>query len=324
MQMVEKLQQLFETYRQARPFDGTPQGLYEPVNYVMDLGGKRLRPAMVLLGYRLFDAQVEKALPLAYAVEVFHNFTLVHDDIMDAAPLRRGQPTVHHAFDVNRAILSGDVMLILAYEYLAQLPQTAFLPEVLRVFNQVAREVCEGQQLDMEFETRLQVAIPEYIRMIELKTAVLLAGSLAIGAIAAGASREDVTRLYDFGRFSGIAFQLQDDLLDAFGESEKVGKRIGGDIAQNKKTFLWLKALELASPAQLSELNALCQPGVEVEEKINRVLEIYRTLGIEEAAQQEKQYYMELAFQKLQAVQGAEEDKTTLKQLAYLLLNRDF
>lgn len=324
MQMVEKLQQLFETYRQARPFDGTPQGLYEPVNYVMDLGGKRLRPAMVLLGYRLFDTQVEKALPLAYAVEVFHNFTLVHDDIMDAAPLRRGQPTVHHAFDVNRAILSGDVMLILAYEYLAQLPQTAFLPEVLRVFNQVAREVCEGQQLDMEFETRLQVAIPEYIRMIELKTAVLLAGSLAIGAIAAGASREDVARLYDFGRFSGIAFQLQDDLLDAFGESEKVGKRIGGDIAQNKKTFLWLKALELASPAQLSELNALCQPGVEVEEKITRVLEIYRTLGIEEAAQQEKQYYMELAFQKLQAVQGAEEDKTTLKQLAYLLLNRDF
>lgn len=324
MDMVEKLQALFETYRVAHPFDGTPRGLYDPVNYVMDLGGKRLRPAMVLLGYRMFDAEVEKALPLAYAVEVFHNFTLVHDDIMDAAPLRRGNPTVHTAFDVNRAILSGDVMLILAYEYLMQLPRVEFLPAVLRVFNQVAREVCEGQQLDMEFETRTQVAIPEYIRMIELKTAVLLAGSLAIGAMAAGANAEDAQRLYDFGRFSGIAFQLQDDMLDAFGDTDKVGKRIGGDIAQNKKTFLWLKALELASPAQLTEWQAACAPGVSVEDKIRRILQVYQELGIQEFAQKEKQYYMELALQQLRQVKGADADKAILEQLADRLLNREF
>lgn len=325
MQVVEQYQQLFESYRSAHPFSGTPEGLYSPVNYIMNLGGKRLRPTMVLMGHGLFSEQVNGVLPLAYAVEIFHNFTLVHDDIMDAAALRRGKPTVHHLYNVNSAILSGDVMLIYAYDYLLQIERKEALPEVLRIFNQVAREVCEGQQMDMEFENRADVTIPDYLRMIELKTAVLLAGSLAMGACAAGASPEDIQRLYAFGRHSGIAFQLQDDLLDTFGDGEKVGKKIGGDIAQNKKTFLWLKALEVAPEPIRQRLYALSQGAATSEsEKIEETIAIFNFLNIKELALDEKRRFQELAMQDLANIQCPEDRKVPLRMLAELLINRDF
>lgn len=320
---VERYQQLFESYRKGLPFSGSPEGLYAPVNYILELGGKRLRPAMAMLGYGLYRSDVERALPLAYAVEIFHNFTLVHDDIMDAASLRRGKPTVHTLFGENTAILSGDVMLIFAYEYLLQ-AEHLHLPAILATFNQVAREVCEGQQMDMEFEQRPRVSIPEYLRMIELKTAALLAGSLSIGAIAAEAPAEDIQRLDRFGRQSGTAFQLQDDILDTFGEGAKVGKKIGGDIAQNKKTFLWLKALELASPAQRERLHALelARPA-DQQEKIEEVTALYQQLGVLEHALAEKQRLLELAFADLEALHCPEAHKEPLRILADVLTNRE-
>lgn len=325
MQVVQNYQQLFEAYRKSRPFGGQPEGLYAPVNYIMDLGGKRLRPAMALMGYGLFQDEVQPALPLAYAVEIFHNFTLVHDDIMDAAPLRRGKPTVHTLFNTNAAILSGDVMLISAYEYLLQMQPRERLPEVLAIFNRVAREVCEGQQMDMDFESRQDVSIPEYLRMIELKTAVLIAGCLAMGATAAGASQADAGRLYAFGRLSGVAFQLQDDILDTFGNAEKVGKKIGGDIAQNKKTFLILKALEIAPAAEKNRLHDLMH-GKETGEatKINEVTSLLVQLGIKELAVREKNRFRDLAMEELDAIHCEEARKTPLRELAEALIDREF
>lgn len=325
MQVVQNYQQLFEAYRKSRPFNGQPEGLYAPVNYIMDLGGKRLRPAMALMGYGLFQDEVQPALPLAYAVEIFHNFTLVHDDIMDAAPLRRGKPTVHTLFNTNAAILSGDVMLISAYEYLLQMQPKERLPEVLTIFNRVAREVCEGQQMDMDFESRQDVSIPEYLRMIELKTAVLIAGCLAMGATAAGASQADADRLYTFGRLSGVAFQLQDDILDTFGSAEKVGKKIGGDIAQNKKTFLILKALEIATAPEKKRLQDLMHEQETNEAtKIIEVTSLLVQLGIKELAVLEKNRFRDLAMEELDAIHCADARKAPLKELAVALIDREF
>lgn len=323
--MIESYYHTFETYRLQHTFDREPSALYDPVNYIMELGGKRLRPILALMGYELFQTDYKPALPLAYAIEIFHNFSLVHDDIMDAAPLRRGQSTVHQKWDLNTAILSGDVMLIYAYDYLLQLNAPERIADIVRVFNRVAREVCEGQQMDMDFETRADVSIPEYLKMIELKTSVLIAGALEMAALAAGANEEDVKHLYEFGRNVGIAFQLQDDILDTFGDAAAVGKQIGGDIVQNKKTFLILKALELASSTQKAELNKWMSKdsNIGVEEKIAQVTALLNQLHIREVAQELKLEFQREAFAHLHALTIPAERRAVLEALAHQLLDRN-
>lgn len=323
--MIESYYQAFETYRLQHTFDREPTALYVPVNYIMELGGKRLRPILALMGYELFQTDYKPALPLAYAIEIFHNFSLVHDDIMDAAPLRRGQATVHQKWNLNTAILSGDVMLIYAYDYLLKLDAPDRIADIVRVFNRVAREVCEGQQMDMDFEARTDVSIPEYLKMIELKTSVLIAGVLEMAALAAGANEADVKHLYEFGRNVGIAFQLQDDILDTFGDAAAVGKQIGGDIVQNKKTFLILKALELANPTQRAELNTLMSPAsaIAAKEKITRVKAILDQLNIRSLAQKVKLEHQQQAFTHLHALQIPAERRAVLEALAHQLLDRN-
>lgn len=321
---MQDIKQFFENYRQQHPFDGQPSNLYEPANYIMNLGGKRFRPILTVLAYRLFRADLDKVLPVANALEIFHNFSLVHDDIMDEAKVRRGFPTVHTKWDLNTGILSGDVMLVLAYDYLAQFSEEAKIPALLRVFNRVAREVCEGQQMDIDFEQRNDVSIEEYIRMIELKTSVLLATCLEMGAIAAGASAEEVQHCYAIGRNIGIAFQLQDDLLDTFGTTEKIGKRVGGDIIQNKKTFLILKALKLASPVQQQLLADLMDSTPEDEaDKIEQVKAILMELNIPHHAQEKKNEFRSAAFEHLEALQAPDQQKAPIRQLMEQLVSRD-
>jgi geranylgeranyl diphosphate synthase, type II len=313
----------FEAYRQARPFAGTPTELYEPVNYIMELGGKRMRPILALMGYHLFEEDYSPALPLAYALEIFHNFSLVHDDIMDAAPLRRNQQTVHIKWNTNLAILAGDVMLIQAYEYLLQFTEKERIVSIASVFNRVAREVCEGQQMDMNFESRKDVSIPEYIRMIELKTSVLVGGALEMAGLAAGAAAADVQRLYHFGRNIGIAFQIQDDLLDAFGEKAEVGKQIGGDILQNKKTWLILRALELASVEVRQRLETLMnRTSDDPDQKILEVKAILEYLNVPALAEAAKAEYQKAAFEQLEAIEVHAERKKALTLLAESLFSR--
>lgn len=321
---MQDIKQFFEDYRLQHPFDGQPFNLYEPANYIMNLGGKRFRPILTILAYRLFREDLERVLPVANALEIFHNFSLVHDDIMDEAKVRRGFPTVHTKWDLNTGILSGDVMLVMAYDYLAQFGDEAKIPALLRVFNRVAREVCEGQQMDIDFEQRSDVTIEEYIRMIELKTSVLLATCLEMGAIAAGASTEDVQHCYAIGRNIGIAFQLQDDLLDTFGTAEKIGKRVGGDIIQNKKTFLILKALELASPTQQKALSDLMGDSPEDEaNKIEQVKSLLMELDIPKHAQDKKNEFRAAAFAHLAALQVPDQQKAPIRQLMEQLVSRD-
>lgn len=321
--MIDSYFQTFEAYRQEHAFEGQPHGLYAPVNYIMDLGGKRLRPILTLMGYELFRPDYGPALPLAYAIEIFHNFSLVHDDIMDAAPLRRGQATVHTKWNLNAAVLSGDVMLIYAYDYLMRLENTTRIVQIVQVFNRVAREVCEGQQMDMDFETRADVSIPEYLKMIELKTSVLIAGALEMAGLAAGAGLDDVQHLYEFGRNVGIAFQLQDDILDTFGEAAEVGKQIGGDIVQNKKTYLILKAQEMGNEKDQQALRSLMnQPTSDAENKIQEVKAILNRLGIRELAQTAKQQFQHQAFAHLSALSVPPANRTALETLAHALLDR--
>jgi geranylgeranyl diphosphate synthase type II len=290
----------------------------------MHLGGKRLRPAMAMMGYELFREDLEKALPVAMAVEVFHNFSLVHDDIMDEAAVRRGKPTVHKQFGDNAAILSGDVMLVLAGQMITDLEETALIAPLMRIFNRAAIEVCEGQQMDMNFETRQDVSIPEYIKMIGLKTAALLAASLEMGTVTAGASKEDVQNVYDFGYQIGIAFQLQDDILDTFGDPEVFGKKIGGDIVQNKKTFLILKAMEVAGEEQKERLEELMNTSTQNEkEKIEEVTGLLKSLNIPALAEAEKNKYKKLAFDSLDKVNGSDSGKVVLKELAELIVGRE-
>jgi len=277
MYSVPNLKKIYLEYLHANPFSKAPQALFEPVDYIMQLGGKRLRPILVLMGYNLFREDIQPALPIAQAVEIFHNFSLVHDDIMDEAPLRRGQPTVHHKYDTNTGILSGDVMLIYAYHYLLKIKEERLIAPIVKVFTEVAEAVCVGQQYDMNFETSNSVTIPEYLKMIENKTALLLVGALKMGAILAEADEQDVYHLGEFGRNVGIAFQLQDDILDTFGDPEKFGKRVGGDIVQNKKTFLVLKTMEVANEADKNKLLTLMQSYPKDEEKkIEEVRAIFR------------------------------------------------
>jgi geranylgeranyl diphosphate synthase type II len=325
MLILKKYKTLFEDYLHQNPFHrNVPSELYDPVQYIMHLGGKRLRPAMAMMGYELFREDLEKALPVAMAVEVFHNFSLVHDDIMDEAAVRRGKPTVHKQFGDNAAILSGDVMLVLAGQMITDLEETALIAPLMRIFNRAAIEVCEGQQMDMNFETRQDVSIPEYIKMIGLKTAALLAASLEMGTVTAGASKEDVQNVYDFGYQIGIAFQLQDDILDTFGDPEVFGKKIGGDIVQNKKTFLILKAMEVAGEEQKERLEELMNTSTQNEkEKIEEVTALLKSLNIPALAEAEKNKYKKLAFDSLDKVNGSDSGKVVLKELAELIVGRE-
>jgi geranylgeranyl diphosphate synthase type II len=288
---------------------------------MLEDGGKRIRPVLCLLGNELFGPIKPDTWKMAVALELFHNFTLIHDDIMDNAPLRRGRATVHTMYNESTALLAGDVMLLQTYDYLNETdPQ--YVQTLIRLLNKTGREVCEGQQLDMDFEKNASISLSEYLHMIELKTAVLLAGSLQMGAIAAGAKQKDQELVYDFGRNLGLAFQVQDDWLDAFGDPSTFGKLKGGDIAANKKTFLLVKALESASPERKQELTELLiYSGAD---KVERVTFIYQESGVGQAAQEAKNYYMEKAYLSLENISVAPERKKSLKELSVFLLEREF
>lgn len=323
MQTLHQIQALFERYLRENEFTQTPAELYEPVNYILSLGGKRLRPVFLLMAHNLFSDEIEKSLPAAFAVEVFHNFTLLHDDIMDAAPLRRGMPTVHKKYDLNAGILSGDVMLVHAYEYLMKSESPALF-EVLQAFNRAATEVCQGQQMDMNFENQDQVSIEAYLKMIELKTSVLVAAAMKIGALIGGAPAEDTEFLYEFGRNLGIAFQLQDDILDTFGDPEKFGKKTGGDIAQNKKTYLFLKALEVADDGlRATLLNYYTDKNIKEDIKIQVVTELFKKLKIRSLAEAEMAGFQKIALENLLKVNVPEARKSVLKKLAHQLMVRE-
>ena len=296
-----------------------PANLYEPIRYIMNLGGKRLRPVMVLMATELFSDDLNQSLEVALAIETFHNFTLVHDDIMDNAPLRRGQKTVHEKWGVNNAILSGDVMMVESNKHLSKVDISVLKP-VLDTFNATAQGVCEGQQLDMEFEQRNDVSIEEYIEMIRLKTAVLLGGAMKLGAIVGGASAADADLLYQFGENVGVAFQLQDDILDVYGNPEKFGKQVGGDIISNKKTYLHLKTLALAQSDEIAVLKNDIENQVE---KVNQVTNIYNKYQIKELATSEMDKYLTIAQQALQKLSIPDEKKIQFRILIQEILERE-
>jgi geranylgeranyl diphosphate synthase type II len=319
--MVEQYLALIEAEIKRQKFGRRPASLYEPVRYVMGLGGKRLRPLLTCLSYSLYKDDIEKIIPYAVAVEAFHNFTLLHDDIMDNAPLRRGKTTVHHKWNVNTAILSGDVMLVKVYAMLAELDARK-LSEVLPVFNQCAAEVCEGQQMDMEFESKKTVSEAEYLEMIRLKTAVLLGFSLEFGARLANAPAADLVALREFGVSIGIGFQLKDDWLDVYGDKKKFGKQVGGDIIANKKTFLLIKALEKARGKKKQELlHALAARNFRKEAKIRTVTSIYDALGISGITEEKIKFFFEKGFATLSNVSTKRTDP--LRKFVANLIDRD-
>lgn len=323
MYSLSSIQQLYTQYAAAHTFSQQPIELYEPIDYILKIGGKQLRPALVLMSTNMFKDEIETALAPAHAIEIFHNFTLVHDDIMDEAPIRRGQPTIHTKYDTNVAILSGDVMLIYAYEYLLKAPENV-LPKIIKAFNKFAIAVCEGQQYDVNFETRQDVSIPEYINMIALKTAALIAGALEIGAYVGGATDEEAYHIAEFGRNVGIAFQLQDDILDTFGDPEKFGKKVGGDIAQNKKTFLVLQSLQLADEATAAQLNELLSTKPQDEKtKIAAVVQLFERLEVRKYARAEKAKYLDKAYFHLNSIDVPEERKQVLFHFAKTLVDRE-
>jgi len=315
-ELIEKFNQDFDTTH----FPSHPATLYEPSEYFLRIGGKRIRPVLCLLGNELFSELHPDAFLAAKAVELFHNFSLVHDDMMDEASLRRGQPTVHTKYDSNTALLVGDIMVIRAYEYIQPI-QSNHLSKILGLFNQTAREVCEGQQLDMDYAKRTTVSMEQYIHMIILKTSVLLAASLQMGAIIGGAGEHNCSHLYEFGKKLGIAFQIQDDYLDAFGDAAVFGKDAGGDIKQNKKTFLLIRALETANPEQLNKLNALLAS--DAPDKVDQVLGIFKACKVDAWAEALKQNYMQEALAHLEAIAVVEARKKPLIDLANFLMNRN-
>lgn len=311
------------TYVSEIPFTRTPEGLYDPIKYVLSMGGKRIRPVLMLMAYNLYKEDVASIYKLATAIEIYHNYTLLHDDLMDRADMRRGKTTVHKVWNDNTAILSGDAMLVLAYQYMAQCT-APHLKEVMDLFSLTALEICEGQQLDMDFEHRSDVKEEEYLEMIRLKTAVLLAASLKIGAILGGATDADAQHLYDFGMHIGVAFQLQDDLLDVYGDPEVFGKKIGGDILCNKKTYMLIKALEHANDEQLSELTGWITAGTyRPEEKIASVTELYNRIGVRAVCENKMSEYYTRAINSLEAVSVTEEKKSELKKLMKHLMYRE-
>jgi geranylgeranyl diphosphate synthase type II len=320
MHTYQELSVLFEKRFSGRRFPAQPQNLYDASQHLLTVGGKRIRPVMCLMGNELFGEIREDAYYVATAIELFHNFTLVHDDIMDKAPLRRGIPTVHTLYGESTALLAGDVMLVTGYESLNRVA-IEFLPEVLALFNKTAKQVCEGQQLDMDFEKMTEVDFADYEKMITLKTSVALAASLQLGAILGGSGKGNQQHLYEFGKNIGIAFQVQDDYLDAFGNPEKFGKKPGGDIMANKKTFLWLQALKVATEAQKEELNHLVN--INDESKIQSTLDIYTSCNIDDWARELKQKYFSIAMHHLEEIAVLSARKKPLEELAGYLLNRD-
>ncbi len=324
MHQLPSLLSKINAYAEQHPFPAAPPELYEPCYYILTLGGKRLRPALVLMACELFSDTVEQALPAAWAVELFHNFSLMHDDIMDAAPLRRGQATVHTRWNETTGILSGDVMLIHAYRHLAASGDPQLVAALVQTFNRVAIEVCEGQQYDINFETRQDVSLAEYIRMIELKTAVLLGGALEMGACCARAPKADAEHLYHFGRLAGIAFQIQDDLLDTYGDPEKFGKQVGGDILQNKKTFLVLKTLETAQAADRYALENWLKTPADTTGKVQAVRALFDQNNIPALTEAAKQDYQQQAFAHLDQVQAPAARKAVLRQFVEDLLLREY
>lgn len=313
---------IFSDYIDNQSINKNPKTLYEPIEYILSLGGKRIRPTLTLMGCDVFGEQVEKALPAAMAVEVFHNFSLIHDDIMDRAPLRRGHQTVHEKWDLNTGILSGDAMLILAYRYFEHYEPEIFA-ELAKLFSKTALEVCEGQQWDIDFETSDEVSIEQYLKMIEYKTAVLVGAALQMGAIVAKTSEANKKAIYDFGLNLGIAFQLQDDYLDAFGNPETFGKQVGGDIIENKKTYLYLKALELASQQEKEQLLHLYSiKSEDNQDKIELVKKVFETSRATDATQKAIAEYTQKAFDVLNAMDIASAKKDQLRMFGEGLMNR--
>jgi geranylgeranyl diphosphate synthase type II len=322
MQHTQEYQTFFIEYLERYSKYREPKNLYDPINYILKLGGKRLRPVLTLMTAELFNCNYEKALDAALSIEVFHNFSLVHDDIMDGAPIRRGKETVHKKWDINTGILSGDAMLIMAYQLFEQYKPNTF-QALAKLFSKTALEVCEGQQYDVDFETRDDVTIPEYLKMIEYKTAVLVGAAMKMGAIIAGASVENQDSVYEFGRLLGIAFQLQDDYLDAFGNPETFGKQVGGDIIENKKTYLYLKAVQSLETVERTQLEQLFTVNLEDNtEKIETVKVAFVNSGSAKATQNEIENYTKQAFSVLDRLSISEEKKTLLKQFGNALMTR--
>jgi geranylgeranyl diphosphate synthase, type II len=320
--MIEQFHSLIESEIKKQRYGKEPESLYEPIRYLMALGGKRLRPMLTMLSYSLYKNDVKSIAPYAVAVEAFHNFTLMHDDIMDKAPLRRGKPTVHKKWNVNTAILSGDVMLVKVYEMFRSMEAEKF-KAVIEAFNKCAAEVCEGQQFDMEFETTDHVSERDYINMIRLKTAVLLGFSLELGAILANASDSDRKALREFGTNIGIGFQLKDDLLDAYADPKKFGKQVGGDIIANKKTFLLIQAIEKATGSKKSKLRFwLKATKFRKAEKVEAVTKLYDSLGIPAVTEKKIDHYFRKGFASLATLSLAEEKKLDLKRFTEALIER--
>ncbi|RYY70837.1 MAG: polyprenyl synthetase family protein [Chitinophagaceae bacterium] len=320
MQSFKNLSASFEAQFDKRHFPAEPKNLYDAAQYILQIAGKRVRPVAVLMGNELFSDIDADAYQVANAIELFHNFSLIHDDIMDKAPLRRGLATVHMQYGDSSALLAGDVMLVAAYEYLSKI-KGDHLPAVLQLFNRTAKEVCEGQQLDMNFEQLPVVSQEEYVHMITLKTSVLLAASLRLGAILGGASLGNQDLIYEFGKNLGIAFQVQDDYLDCFGDPQKFGKQIGGDILSNKKTFLMIHAMEVANEDQRAQLELLSSNND--GDKVARVLQIFRDCKADAWANELKDKYYQLAIQNLEDIAVLNSRKDELKQLAMYLLQRE-
>lgn len=322
MHSISKLQAIIQQAIADTTYPENPKELYQPISYLMDLGGKRMRPVSLLMACNLFTDDISKAIKPAVAMEVFHNFTLMHDDIMDNAPLRRGKPTVQNKWNSNVAILSGDVMLVEAYKLIMQV-ESHILPEVLHIFNETAVGVCEGQQIDMNFESLQHVSEGEYIEMIRLKTAVLLASALKIGALIGGSSKADAGLLYEFGINLGLAFQLNDDILDVYGDPEKFGKQVGGDIISNKKTFMLIKAQELASGQTRAELSDWLKPTANLREKVTAVTSIYDQLDVKRLAELKVEEYARAAMQCLHELSVAESKKEILGSFVASLSARE-
>jgi geranylgeranyl diphosphate synthase, type II len=321
MNSFEELLKKFENYFNVRHFPVSPETLYDPAQYILGIGGKRVRPVCVLMGNELFDEIIDDTYLAATAVELFHNFTLIHDDIMDKAPLRRGMETVHIKYGEATALLSGDATFVQAYVYLSKM-QPDILQKVLPLFNKTALQVCEGQQLDMDFEKKAEVTMQEYVEMITLKTSVLLAACLKLGSIIGGASLGNQDHLYEFGKNLGIAFQIQDDYLDAFGDPSKFGKQVGGDILANKKTFLMIHALEAASASDKKQLQQLLLSNP--HNKVDQVLSIFKNAGVDAWALQLKNEYYEKAMYHLEAIAVMSRRKQALQQLAQFLIQREY
>ena len=322
MESIDNYQKHFTAYLENFTTVKEPNNLYEPINYILSLGGKRLRPVLTLMTSEIFDENYRSCLNAALAIEVFHNFSLIHDDIMDEAPIRRGKVSVHEKWDLNTGILSGDAMLILAYQLFENYEPELF-QKLAKLFSKTALEVCEGQQYDIDFETRDDVVIPEYLKMIEYKTAVLVGAAMKMGAIIAKASEEDQNKIYDFGKNLGIAFQIQDDYLDAFGDPKTFGKQVGGDIIENKKTYLYLKALELSKFNKCKKLTQLFNTSPENNnEKIDIVKKIFLKSGSAKATKQAIEYYTNIAFIVLDSLSISEEKKSILRAFGEKLMNR--